>query len=268
MDFIRRLKKRWSQHYYRELFAWHSEKFFPLNRYLDREDLEYIEFCFTLVRDYVPDELVERHLPLKAISYSHHVQGIEVNSARMLCGLATFSAELWEVAQKAISTHGVDLDKDLHELGASQFFALGWDLLSATFDVYLRVNLDAQTHTSWLNDTRWQGIGNKYLTRYQYRAEAILRHSYRSGQLWAEMLYVIPQHTDKDTEKIQGVRRIVWILSPQLGIFTKCDVSDDSKWKSLLNPQGLRIIQNYQRFGEKLDAIEFRDANHFTLYFP
>lgn len=258
VGFLKKLKKRWVTRYHRDLFAWHCEKFFPMDRFLLSSEHEYLNLCFQLAEDYT--EIADsgyRHYSY--YSYSHRVKNTEVNSSRMAYGSVAHPDEAWSLVPAILHNRDIVLPEGAGHQGPYIFYGLGWDFLSNHFKVYFRLE-------DWSKLTSRTLLDLYSNTDVPCRPEGLVSFIYQDQKLLEEKAYLFP--VLQEQEVFPGAGRRVLMLSSERGMIAQYDVSDTQAWLPRLNPQGQRIIQQYKDYGEDLDTIAIKNANDFTIYFP
>lgn len=233
-------------HYHRFLFEWHCRHFFRFRRSLSTAEKAYLETCFGLASGF--EEVSETGYDgFSYYSYSHRVEGEQVNSSRLAFGSVLHPEEAGDAALPVLRERGLEMPRLPH----SRFYGLGWDVLEQQFKIYLRVVEMANLPPTL----------SPLLEPYDlsaHRSEGLVSFTYTAGTLSETKVYLYPLD-------VAGEARMV---TDRRGLVRQLDVDSPTEWSERINATGRRILQKYRERNETLDTIAFQDPDHFTLYFP
>ncbi len=255
--YLKQLKKRWLPRFHRDLFSWHCQTFFPFERYLLVCDRVYLEECFQRADDYVETTSQLRHYSY--YSYCHRVKGVEVNSSRLSYGSIVHPEEVWQAAQPSLQIRGIQLPPHVVSNPSLIFYGLGWDFQAEHFKVYFRFEDGKQIPLASVQ---------RILAEVSYAdvSEGLLSLTYHKNGRLEEKVYFFPRL--QEGVAVSTVAPRVLMLSSEHGMMSQYDALDLREWLPRLNPQGQRIVQSYQAYGEVLRTIYIKNANHFTIQYP
>jgi hypothetical protein len=236
--------------YHRFLFQWHCRHFFRFRAHLTRAEMDYLETCFGLARDF--DEVSEFGFErFSYYTYSHRVDGDQVNSSRLAYGSVQRPAPALQAARPVLAHRAVALPDFFLENPHSHFYGLGWDFIEEQFKVYFRV-----TRLGELPPAERALITGVSLD--QHFPEGLVSFTYTRNELSESKVYVYPR---------QGAA--ARMRTDRRGEVTQVDVAQShEEWRERLSEPGRRILQLYSERNETLDTIAFQDREHYTLYFP
>ena len=237
--------------YHQQLFEWHCETFFPFDERLTWAELDYFEACFSLAEGYV-EPTRTGYAQLSYYSYSHRIDGGQVDSSRVAMGTLAHPDEAWAAAQPVLHERGID-GSAARPQGAL-FYGLGWSVLARDFKVYF-----------WVPDVHALPERLAVLARphaLDVRAEGLISFTYQDGRVSEEKVYLYP-----NTRTALGHRTMM--VTTGRGVVGQHDVEEnEDAWLARLSERGRDIVEKYEDVGESLDTIAFQDAEHCTLYFP
>jgi hypothetical protein len=240
--------------YHRTLFQWHCRHFFNFRRRLSSLEKVYLETCFAL-----PQALSEvsdgGYAHFSYYTYSHRVKGSSVNSSRIAYGSVSHPDEAWQAARPVVEQRGVVLPAGLAE--ENPFYGLGWDVEEGLFKVYFRT-LDWRRLPLELADLVVDYSWN------DHRPEGLLSLTYTGSRLVERKVYLYPKESTA-TAGVQGQARMI---TDTRGEVIQDDLVPDGVIPYELNDTGKRILAMYEKIGEPLDTIAYKDSEDFTLYFP
>jgi hypothetical protein len=243
--------------YHRFLFQWHCRNFFRFRRHLSAAEKDYLETCFALARGF--EEVSESgYSHFSYYSYSHRVDGEQVNSSRLAYGSVCHPEPAWQAARPVLAERGLTPPSFFVTHPASKFYGLGWDILERQFKIYFRV-----TQLGQLPAEVAGLIGDRRLQ--DHREEGLVSYTYVDNQLSETKVYLYPRVS---AELPEGVRGEAHMVTDRRGAVPQYDVASVSPWIDKLNPAGQRIVRLYQELDEPLDTIAYSDPDHYTLYFP
>lgn len=243
--------------YHRYLFQWHCRKFFRFRRHLSEAEKAYLETCFALATSFreVSDSGYEH---FSYYSYSHRVQGEQVNSSRMAYGSVASPEPALQAALPVLRERSLELDPYFLESSHSKFYGLGWDIQEDQFKVYFRVRPVQELP---------ENLGH-LLEGYlldDHREEGLVSFTYTRNRLSESKIYLYPKSSLNLPAGAQGQASM---LSDQRGLVKQYDLSQPDQWAERLNSPGQRILQLYRELDEELDTIQYQDEENYTLYFP
>lgn len=243
--------------YHRALFQWHCRKFFRFRRHLSQLEKDYLEHCFALADSFreVSDSGYEH---FSYYSYSHRVQGEQVNSSRLAYGSVLHPAAALQAALPVMKERQLQLDAYFLESPQSKFYGLGWDVLENQFKVYFRVQPIQQLPNNLAH----------LLHGYEpqdHRDEGLVSFTYTQNQLSESKVYLYPKNSLNLPPGAQGQASMV---SDRRGLVKQYDLSQPDQWAQRLSPPGQKIVQLYLELDEGLDTIQWEDEQNYTLYFP
>lgn len=256
-SYLKTLKKRWQPRSHRDLFHWHCQKFFPFDRFLHLSEYEYLERCFQLSED--SDERISRYRPYSYFSYSHRVQGREVNSSRLSFGSFEHPGEVWQAAQFVLDYRGIQIPFEPTEQSGISFFGLGWDCIADRFKVYFRVQDWKEIPLSSVHD-QWEGLSASC------EPGGLLELRYTKNRRLEEKVYGFPR-LDKASQTSLSSSGLL-MLPAQHGMMKRYDSLELREWLPQLNPQGQRIVRMYQTYGEVIRCLYMKSVNDFVICLP
>lgn len=243
--------------YHRYLFQWHCRKFFRFRRHLSQAEKAYLEVCFGLARAFREvSETGYEHFSY--YSYSHRVQGEQVNSSRLAYGSVANPEPALQAALPVIQERALKFDEYFLDRAHSKFYGLGWDILEEQFKVYFRI-LSVQT----LPDSLTHLLQEYVLD--DHRPEGLVSFTYTRNQLSESKVYLYPKSSLNLPPGAQGQASMV---SDQRGLVKQYDLNQPEQWTARLNAPGQRILELYRELDEELDTIQYQDEANYTLYFP
>ena len=238
------------QSYHRSLFQWHCRHFFRFRRYLSELEKAYLEVCFEL-----PDDFCEisphGYSGFSYYTYSHRVDGNEVNSSRLAYGSILHSEQAWLAARPVVEERGLQLPEFWSDSSFCHFYGLGWDVQEEQFKVYFRCSdltrLPAEE----------QGLTQGRLLK-DHLSEGLLSWTWTRGEVSEKKVYLYPRARLGQAT----------LLSDSRGEVCQQDVEHLGRWWNRLSVPGQQILARYRELNEELDTIAFQDREHYTLYFP
>jgi hypothetical protein len=236
--------------YHRFLFEWHCRNFFRFRRHLTAAEKDYLEVCFALPDSF--EEVSESgYTGFSYYTYSHRVEGEQVNSSRLAYGSVAHPEPAWEAARPVLRERGLEPPR----FPDSCFYGLGWDIQEQQFKLYFRVR-------------RMQSLPTQVLSLaasfdlHQHREEGLVSLTYTGGELSETKVYLYPRQLQPD------LKGEALMLTDRRGAVSQLDVQTPEHWKARLNAAGQRILEKYRERNEALDTIAYQDPDHYTLYFP
>lgn len=241
--------------YHRHLLSWHTRHFYPFRRRLTSLEKDYLETCFRLAQSFA-ETSEDGYEHFSYYTYSHRVDGDQVNSSRMAYGSVTHPEEAFAAAAPVLAERGIAVPD---EYGPDfRFYGLGWDLQEGQFKLYLRAR-DLTLLPPHLKEL----VAGYDLSAH--RAEGLISYTYEGSQLAEKKVYLYPLDDKPEVAGVLGQARMV---TSKRGEVPQYDLEEGADWSSKLNAAGQTILRKYRQLGEPLDTIAYQDPDHFTLYFP
>ena len=243
--------------FHRMLFRWHCRNFYPFKKRMTSTERRYLKVCFELFDDF--QEVSETGFKkFSSFSYSHRVQGEQVNSSRIAYGSVENPEAAQEAAAPVLKERGIVLPSDVVDSENARFGGLGWDIEENQFKVYFR----------------WLGLGAlpgeltdlvKDINLEEHRQGCLISYTFLDDTLEESKVYLYPQ---VERELPEGVANETWMVTSKRGLVHQYDLYYPSNWGARLNKTGRDIVAKYRTRQQTLDTINYTDENDFTLYFP
>jgi len=233
--------------YHTWLFEWHCKHFYPFSDFLTAHELDYLNTCFSLAKDYV--EISDLgYENFSYYSYSHRVEEHCVNSSRLAFGSVAWPEKCFKAAYPVIEERNISLETLFPQYSELRFYGLGWDFLENHFKIYWRVP-DVRKVASPFQELVAQGSAKTM-------NEGLLSVTLKDGKVFEQKAYLYP-----------GKNRVEMLASNR-GLVEQYDVEESELWSKKINDVGIEIIRKYKEIKADLDTISIIDRDHFTLYFP
>jgi hypothetical protein len=247
---------------HRRFFQWYCQTFYPLRDNLSQTEWEYLEACFQTAETFCEIPSSSSYEEYSYYTYSHRVNGEQVNSSRFAYGTVVNSQKVLPYSLAVIAERELSIDPYFIEDPNSLFYGLGWDFEAGHFKVYFRIlDLEQLPHPSL----------HKLLENIpaERRCEGLVSFTYLGKAVIEEKIYAYPLPClESSGELFPGTKGRTFMATSTRGIITQYDVSTTKLWKQRLNPTGQAIIEKYAKQGYTLDTIAIQDPDNFTLYFP
>jgi len=250
------------------MYDWHCDNFFDFNKHLPTRELEYIRQSYLVMDSW--DQDMTDDFSYSVASFSHRIQGENVNSSRLYAGSFVHYSKLEPQIIEIIKHRGLSPDKlpiAQQAEGYRPLLGLGWNVEEDDFKVYGYVDDLTKTPDGDILD----------LFRSSADLDAhpfgLVSYTFKGNRISEKKVYVGARNPTamKGLELATAdIEHVNYMITSERGRIPQVDLKEGFSYSKLQNDRAREICSLYEEYDheETLDTLAYHGPDAIDLYFP